>query len=83
MLLWPRSAFMPPPAMPILPSSSCMIAAVRIICEPTECCVQPSAYMIVITRLGGADEAIISQTFRKESFGVPQICETISGVYRA
>ena len=28
------------------------MAAVRIICEPTECCVQPSAYMMVIVAVG-------------------------------
>ena len=80
MLLWPRSAFMPPPGSPMLPSSNCIIAAVRIICEPCECCVQPSAYMTVMTRSGADDVAIISQTLRNASFGVPQIFDTISGV---
>jgi hypothetical protein len=80
MLLWPRSAFIPPPASPMLPSSSCTIAPVRIIWEPCECCVQPSAYMIVITRSVAEVEAIISQTLRNWSFGVPQIFDTISGV---
>jgi hypothetical protein len=28
---------------PTLPSSSCRIAAVRMICTPTECCVHPTA----------------------------------------
>jgi hypothetical protein len=40
---WPRSAQMPPPGRPVLPSSSCRIAAVRIICTPAVCCVQPTA----------------------------------------
>ena len=76
----PRSAFMPPPATPMLPSSSCTIAPVRIICEPIECCVQPSAYMMVIARVGVAVEAIISQMCRTLSLGVPQTRSTISGV---
>ena len=41
---WPRSAMMPPPGRPMFPSSSWMIAAVRMICTPTVCCVQPTAY---------------------------------------
>ena len=40
---WPRSAMMPPPGRPMFPSSSWMIAAVRMICTPTVCCVQPTA----------------------------------------
>src|ERR1700727_505848 len=43
MLEWPRSAFMPPPATPMLPSRSWTMAIVRMFCAPTECCVQPSA----------------------------------------
>jgi hypothetical protein len=80
MLLWPRSAFMPPPAMPMLPSSSCMMAAVRIICEPTLCCVQPSAYMMVMALPGTAVPEIISQTLRNLSLGVPVMRLTSSGV---
>ncbi len=45
----------------MLPNSSCTIAPQRIICAPTECCVQPSAYRIVIARVGVAVEAIMSQ----------------------
>ena len=39
----------------MLPSSSWTIAPVRIICAPTECWVQPQAYMMVsdLARLGG------------------------------
>jgi hypothetical protein len=58
-----------------------MIAAVRIISDPVLCCVQPSAYMIVIARLGAAVDPIISQIFRNLSFGVPQTLLTMSGVY--
>jgi len=43
MLEWPRSALTPPPARPMLPSSSCRIAAVRMICVPNEWCVHPTA----------------------------------------
>ncbi len=75
----PRSAFMPPPDTPILPSRSCTIAPVRIICEPIECWVQPSAYMMVIARVGVAVVAIISQMCSTLSFGVPQTRSTISG----
>ena len=50
-------------------------------CEPFECWVQPSAYIDVIV-LGRATSrrAIISQTFRNLSLGVPQMRSTISGV---
>ena len=71
---------MPPPDTPMLPSRSCTIAPQRIICAPTECCVQPSAYMIVIARVGVAVVPIISQICRNLSFGVPQTRSTISGV---
>jgi hypothetical protein len=39
----PRSARIPPPGRPMLPSSDCTIAAARMICTPTVCCVQPTA----------------------------------------
>jgi hypothetical protein len=40
---WPRSARMPPPGRPMLPSRDCRIAAVRMICDPTLWWVQPTA----------------------------------------
>ena len=80
MLECPRNAFMPPPATPMLPSSSCTMAPVRIICEPTECWVQPSAYMMVMARSGAAVEAIRSQISLTFSFGVPHTRSTISRV---
>src|SRR6267378_907762 len=49
MLECPRSAFTPPPGRPTFPRRSCSIAAVRMICTPVECCVQPRAYMTVPT----------------------------------
>src|SRR3989440_10580605 len=70
----------PPPATPMLPSSSCIIAPQRIICEPTECCVHPRAYMMVMARVGVEVEPIISHTCRNFCFGVPQTRSTISGV---
>ena len=36
-------ARIPPPGRPTLPSTSCSTAAVRIICTPVVCCVQPTA----------------------------------------
>ena len=39
----PRMAMTPPPGRPTLPSSSCRIAAVRIIWAPAVCCVHPTA----------------------------------------
>ena len=77
---WPRSALMPPPGTPMLPQSSWIIAAVRMFCEPWLCCVQPSAYMIVIERSPLAVEAAHSQTVRNLSCGVPVMRSTISGV---
>ena len=80
MLECPRSAFMPPPATPILPSSNCTIAIARMFWLPTECCVQPSAYIEVSALSGAAVEAISSHTARNFSFGVPQMRDTVSGV---
>ncbi len=71
---------MPPPDTPMLPRSSCIIAPARIIWVPTECCVQPKAYITVMARLGGAVEPMISHTCRNFSFGVPQTRSTICGV---
>ena len=64
----------------LTPSSSCTIAPVRMICEPVECCVQPSAYMIVAARVGLAVEASSLQASRNFSLGEPQVRSTSSGV---
>ena len=56
------------------------MAAVRIICDPTVCWVQPRAYMNVRVRSGTEVPAMISQTLRKVSLGVPQMLLTTSGV---
>ena len=80
MFEWPRSAFTPPPAMPMLPSSSWIIAMVRMFCAPTVCCVQPSAYRNVVVLSAALVEASTSHTFRKSAFGVPQMFSTTSGV---
>ena len=50
MLACPRSARMPPPGLPMLPSSSWMIAPARMYCAPTECCVQPTLYTSAVVR---------------------------------
>ncbi|MCY1350408.1 hypothetical protein D9M71_257490 [compost metagenome] len=71
---------MPPPGMPMLPSSSCTMAPVRIICEPTECWVQPRAYMTVMVLRGSEVSAMSPQTCSSSSFGVPQMLLTMSGV---
>ncbi len=59
------------------------MAAARIICTPTACCVQPTAYVMVPTRCAFPVEVISSATLRKSALGVPQILSTISGVYRS
>jgi hypothetical protein len=46
----PRSAMMPPPGRPMLPSSACRIAAVRMYCTPTVCWVQPRLYTNAVVR---------------------------------
>ena len=50
MLACPRSAITPPPGLPMLPSSSWMIAPARMYCAPTECCVQPTLYTSAAVR---------------------------------
>ena len=45
------------------------MAMVRMFCEPTECCVQPSAYRMVMVLSGPAVSAIISQTFEELVLG--------------
>src|SRR3954470_18705750 len=49
---WPRIAMTPPPGRPMLPSSSWRIAPARIICTPSECCVQPTAQQRAAVRSG-------------------------------
>ena len=71
---------MPPPATPMLPSSSWTIAIVRMFCAPTECCVQPSANRLVIALSGAEVEAKSAQICKNLSCGVPQMRDTISGV---
>ena len=56
------------------------MAPVRIICEPWLCCVQPSAYMMVMVRVDVLVLAMYSHTFRNLSCGVPVMRLTISGV---
>ena len=79
----PRSARMPPPGLPMLPSSNCKMAAVRMYCTPTVCWVQPTLYTNAVVRSGPEFSVRASQTWAKTSGGTPQTCWTISGVYRA
>ena len=50
MVACPRSAMMPPPGRPMLPSSSCRIEAVRMNCAPSVCWVHPTAYAKHVVR---------------------------------
>ncbi len=56
------------------------MAMQRMFCEPTVCCVQPSAYRLVSVRSGAAVEAMASQIFPNTSVGTPVISATFSGV---
>jgi hypothetical protein len=82
-LEWPRKAFMPPPATPVLPSSSYTIAIVPMFCEPFECCVQPNAYMLVIAWSAAEVSAIHCQASSSLPLREPQILSTHFRVYRA
>ncbi len=80
MLACPRSAMMPPPGRPMLPSSSCRMLAVRMYCVPTVCCVHPTAYAKALVRSRPELAVSASQTFMKVSRGIPQVSSTTSGV---
>ena len=53
---------MPPPGRPMFPSSSWMIAAPRMYCTPTECCVQPTEYTHAVVRSRPLFAVTASQT---------------------
>jgi hypothetical protein len=76
----PRNARIPPPGRPMLPSSVWRIAAVRMYCAPTVCCVQPTAYANAVVRSRPEFSVIARHTLRNSSLGTPQICSTASGV---
>ena len=80
MLACPRIAMIPPPGRPMLPSSSWMIAAVRMNCTPTVCWVQPTAYTTAAVRSRPDAAAQASATSRNCSLGTPQTSSTTSGV---
>lgn len=67
----------------MLPHSSCTMAAQRRICAPVECCVQPSACMMVAARPATAVDANFSHTRKNFAMGVPQALSTFSGVQPA
>ena len=79
-LACPRSALMPPPGRPMLPSRSCRIAPLRMIWLPTVCIVQPTAYMMVPTRSAVPVEQTMSDIAWKSSTEQPAIRATTSGV---
>ncbi len=58
------------------------MAAVRMYCTPTVCCVQPTEYTNAPVRSRPEFSPSASATSRKVSWGTPQICSTSSGVYR-
>ena len=64
----------------MLPSSSCTIAAARMYCTPTVCCVQPTEYTIAEVRSRPELSHSASATRRNWSRGTPQVCSTNSGV---
>jgi len=55
---------------------------VRMYCTPTVCWVQPTLYTRAVVRSRPELLVTASQTARKFSGGMPQICSIISGVYR-
>ena len=52
----------------------------RMYCTPTECWVQPTLYTSAVVRSRPELLVTASQTRRKFSGEMPQICSTISGV---
>ncbi len=66
----------------MLPSSSWMIAEPRMYCTPTEWWVQPTEYTQQVVRSRPLFSVTALHTSRKSSTGTPQVCATISGVYR-
>ncbi len=77
---WPRSAWMPPPGRPMLPSSSWSTLAARMYWAPTECWVQPTAYTKALVRSRPELAVRSSHTWRNLARGTPQTSSTNSGV---
>ncbi len=75
----PRSARMPPPGRPMLPSSACRIPAVRMYCTPTVWCVQPTEYTQAVVRSRPEFAVTARATSRNTSGSMPQMSPTISG----
>ena len=80
MLACPRSAMIPPPGRPMLPSSACRIDAGRMYCAPTVCWVQPTEYTHAVVRSRPLFAVSPSATCAKTSGSMPQTSATISGV---
>ena len=70
-------AMIPPPGMPMLPLSSCMIVKQRMFWTPIVCCVMPSAYMMMA---GPSWLTQMSAARWMSSAGMPVTFETISTV---
>ena len=66
----------------MLPSSSWMIAPVRMYCTPTLCWVQPTEYTRQVVRSRPEFSVQARHTSANTSGGTPQTSCTISGVYR-
>ena len=77
---WPRSARMPPPGRPMLPSSSCTSVAVRISLHAGGVLGPADRVADRAVRSGPLFASSVSATLRKVSRGVPQTCSTSSGV---
>jgi hypothetical protein len=76
----PRSAMMPPPGRPTLPSSSWRRAQQPIIWGPYVCCVHATAYANDVVRSGPDAARIVSAILRNSACGHPVTRSTISGV---
>ena len=76
----PRSAMIPPPGRPTLPSRPCRIDAARMYCTPTVCWVQPTEYTHIVVRSRPELAQIASATCMNWAGLIPQTRETISGV---
>ncbi len=83
MLAWPRSARIPPPGRPTLPSSNWSMAAVLMCCTPVVCWVQPTAYTKAVVRSRPLLATRVPAIVAKSAAEMPHTCSTISGVYRA
>ena len=83
MLACPRSARMPPPGRPMLPSSSCRIAADLMCCTPVVCWVQPTAYTQAVVISRPLLRTSVCASRAKSAGLIPHTRSTSSASYRA